>query len=60
MKHLREALSRDPDHAIASRTLKRLRRLTVDMERLRCLQSPANRSPSHDLPRPCVPFADLR
>ena len=35
IKHLREALSRDPDNTEASRTLKRLRRLTVDMERLK-------------------------
>ena len=35
MKHLREALSRDPDHSEAGRTLKRLRRLVADMDRLK-------------------------
>ena len=35
MKHLKEALSRDPDNTEAGRTLKRLRRLVVDMERLK-------------------------
>ena len=35
IKHLKEALSRDPDNAPAARTLKRLRRLVVDMERLK-------------------------
>ena len=38
MKHLKEALSRDPDNVEASRALKRLRRLASDLERLRLVR----------------------
>lgn len=35
MKHLREALQRDPDNQLVQTSLKRMRRLVNDMERLR-------------------------